>query len=207
MERARSRIRRRIPPRADSVSGRGRTKASLVEAAGRLFRSRGYHGVGVSAVVADAGAPAGSLYFHFPGGKQQLAAAAVALAGERVSGALRASAGEEPRVALHSYLRGLGEELERSGWECGCPIATVTLDVASASTEVRSSCAEAYGSWRDALADGLLEAGVDARAADERATTILAATQGALILARAWQTTEPLEVVASQLESLVTIDG
>jgi TetR/AcrR family transcriptional repressor of lmrAB and yxaGH operons len=189
------------------MSTRGRTKATLIEAASRLFRSRGYHGVGVNAVIAEAGAPAGSLYFHFPGGKQQLAAAAVRLAGERISAAIRTAATEDPRIALHEYFRGLGAELQRSGWESGCPIATVTLDVASDSPEVQASCADAYGTWRDALADGLRKAGVDDRLAEERAITLLAATQGALILARAWQTTEPLEVVASQLEGLVPAGG
>ena len=185
------------------MAKRRETRNRLLEAAAGLFQRRGYHGAGINSVIEKAAAPTGSLYFHFPGGKQELAAAAVDLAGERITAAIEHSAARDGSAAVRGYLGGLAAMLEESDWQCGCPIATVTLDVASESEQVRASCANAYSSWREAIAVGLAAAGTDRRIADDEALLALAATQGALILARAWQTTEPLDVVGEQLERLI----
>lgn len=174
-----------------------------MEAAARLTQRRGYHATGVNDVVAGAAAPAGSLYFHFPGGKQELAAAAVDLSRDRIAAAAARTEAADQATALTDYVAALAATLERSGWECGCPVATVTLDVASESEQVRASCAGAYRAWHEAIADRLQADGTDAAVARGRATLALSAIQGALVLARAWQDTEPLETVGRELADLM----
>ncbi|MDQ2894533.1 MAG: hypothetical protein M3Y09_02620 [Actinomycetota bacterium] len=84
-------------------------------------------------------------------------------------------------------------------WRCGCPIATVALDIRSDSATIREASAYAYRRWHEVIAQRLRRAGMEAIEADDHALLVLSATQGALILARTWQTTEPLNAVARQL--------
>src|SRR5258708_13218143 len=60
------------------------SRSRMIHAASELFRQRGYHATTVSDVVRESGAPRGSTYFHFPGGKQELARAAIARAGDEM---------------------------------------------------------------------------------------------------------------------------
>src|SRR5688572_33233071 len=60
-------------------------REDMLAAAVELFRARGYAGVGVAELLEKSGAPRGSLYFHFPGGKEQVGAEAVARVGAEVA--------------------------------------------------------------------------------------------------------------------------
>src|SRR5260370_126560 len=89
-----------MPRRSDS-------RSRMVEAASELFRRRGYHGTAFSDVVRESGAPRGSIYFHFPGGKQELAREAVALAGDEIEEMVETAAGRSADPG--SLVRALGE--------------------------------------------------------------------------------------------------
>ena len=73
------------------------TRTKLVEAAATLFEERGYHAAGVKAILERAGAPRGSFYFHFPGGKEELAIAAIE-AGARATACVTLF---PPAIVLH----------------------------------------------------------------------------------------------------------
>ena len=66
-----------MPRRSDS-------RVRMIEAAVELFRRKGYHATAFSDVVRESGAPRGSIYFHFPGGKEELAGAATEAAGDEI---------------------------------------------------------------------------------------------------------------------------
>ena len=61
------------------------TSARMIEATARMLQHRGYHGTALSDILEASGAPRGSLYFHFPGGKDQLAIEATRAAVDRLS--------------------------------------------------------------------------------------------------------------------------
>ena len=106
-------------------------KERMIASAQELFQRQGYHGTGLKQILEDSGAPRGSLYFHFPGGKEELAIAAIAAASgplqERFQGLAEA---ESPAQVLSIVADTLAWELEESGFEKGCPVATVALDAA-----------------------------------------------------------------------------
>jgi TetR/AcrR family transcriptional repressor of lmrAB and yxaGH operons len=181
------------------------SREAFVRATGTLLRRQGYDATGVNEIVARSGAPKGSLYFHFPGGKEELALAAMRREGGQLRGAIASvmRSSEDPGDALGRLVDALADGLESSGFQDGCPIATVTLEAASRSPAIRSVAAEVFESWIAALEERLLATGLDAKAARRRAVLALAAIEGALILARARGDSEPLSSVREELVAIM----
>jgi TetR/AcrR family transcriptional repressor of lmrAB and yxaGH operons len=181
------------------------SRDAFIRATGRLLRRQGYDATGLNEIVAGSGAPKGSLYFHFPGGKEELAVAAMQREGGQLRDAIASTmgSGDGLAAALGRLVDSLALGLERSGFEDGCPIATVTLEAATRSEAVRTAAATVFESWLEALQDGFAAGGLDATAARRRALLALAAIEGALILARARRDLEPLAAVREELGGLV----
>ncbi|MEU8139870.1 TetR/AcrR family transcriptional regulator [Streptodolium elevatio] len=179
------------------------TRGRLLDAAQELIETGGYFGAGLNQVVAEAGAPKGSLYFHFPGGKDQLIAESLRRGGQEISAVARelADAGPDTTTTVTAFLDALGDRLEGSDWRKGCPVATVALDVSSANEALREVCAEVYLAWEQPLRDRLAADGHPTPG--ETATVILALIEGALLLARVHRSREPLERVARAVPALL----
>jgi TetR/AcrR family transcriptional repressor of lmrAB and yxaGH operons len=189
---------------ATSTTEKGqRTKRRMLKAAGELFRRRGYDGTGLSEVLEESGAPRGSLYFHFPGGKDQLAAEAVTTTGARIEKGIEAllDSSDDVAEAVGRVVDSMASDLEESGYVRGCPIAAVTLDSASSSKQVREACRHSFDRWLTVLEARLRGAGWSARVAREEAIMILATVEGALTLARASHDPEALRTVARRLRA------
>ena len=189
---------RRTRPRGEA------SRDAFIASTGRLLRRQGYAATGLNEIVRRSGAPKGSLYFHFPGGKEELAAAAMERTGEELRGAIAAVIASRPRASesLSVLIDGLGAGLEASGYRDGCPIATVTLEAASASETVRAAAERVFASWLGALQEGLQRDGLDPARAARRALFVLSAIEGALLLARARRDLAPLEAVREELTAL-----
>jgi TetR/AcrR family transcriptional repressor of lmrAB and yxaGH operons len=179
------------------------TRGRLLDATRDLIESGGYFGAGLNQVIATSGAPRGSLYFHFPGGKDQLVAESVRRAGREIGQIVQDLAETAPdTVTLVTAVLGLlGDRLEASGWRKGCPVATVALEMAATSDPLQEVCSEVYGSWEGSLRDRLAADG-HPEAADV-AVTVLALIEGALLLARAHRSREPLDRVSRQITALL----
>ncbi|WP_405852980.1 TetR/AcrR family transcriptional regulator [Streptomyces sp. NBC_00090] len=177
------------------------TRDRLLDATQELVETAGYFGTGLNQVVAVSGAPRGSLYFHFPGGKDQLVGESVRRAGQAIGDALGEAAGTSPSPAefVEGMLRQLGDRLAESGWRKGCPVATVALETAAVNDPLQEVCSEVYASWEAALRTRL----ASRPDADDLAVTVLALVEGALLLARAHRSRDPLERVARQIHALL----
>jgi TetR/AcrR family transcriptional repressor of lmrAB and yxaGH operons len=178
----------------------------MVITTAKLMRRQGYHGTGLNQIVAEAAAPKGSMYFHFPGGKEQLAAEAIAASAAYLDAAMVASEGSTTLESLDRYLVAAGRTLERSDYTEGCPLATVVLEVAPTSTVIGDACADAIELLLTRLAEWFERDGFTADRARQRAQVIYAAIEGALVLAKALRSTEPLAALREQLPELVRLD-
>jgi len=182
------------------------TRQRIVEAGADLLRLKGYTGTGVKEIVAAAQAPFGSLYHHFPGGKEQLGEEVVRWSGAQYGllGPLVFDAAPDAVTGIRMFFAGAAEHLEESGWTDACPIATVALEVASTSEPLRLATADVFTSWIDGLAPRFAAAGLDDRRAREIAIAMIAGLEGAFVLAQAWRSREPLlvagDVAARALE-------
>jgi TetR/AcrR family transcriptional repressor of lmrAB and yxaGH operons len=179
------------------------TRQRMLDTAADLFQTQGYHATGLTQLTTAGGAPKGSLYFHFPGGKEQLAAEAVRLSSERTGELLRAIVRDAPDAptAIDRAVDALASFLTESDFRRGCPLATVALDAAAASEPIREACADGYSSWHGVLADDLTGRGLSPERADELATVVLAAIEGGLLLARTRRDVAPLRAVAAHLHA------
>ncbi|PKK13884.1 MULTISPECIES: TetR/AcrR family transcriptional regulator [Thermomonospora] len=179
------------------------SRERMVRSAAYLFRERGYSGTGFRDVIAHSGAPRGSIYHHFPGGKVQLAQEAVRYAGEFLNAGIeKAMEGGDPAAAVDAFVGWWRGVLIKSGFRAGCPVAAVTVECHDEVPQLAEAAAAVFDRWQDTLATGLANAGIpDARAA-RLARLIVAAVEGATLLCRAHRDVRPLDDVVAELKEL-----
>lgn len=175
----------------------------MLDSAAELFGTQGYHASGLNQLVSAGGAPKGSLYFHFPGGKEQLAAEALQASGERLGETLAAlmAAAEGPGDAVDAMVQVFAQNLVDSDFRRGCPLATVALDAAAESEPIRNACVQGYRGWQDLIEEYLAGRGLPPARAAELATVVLTAVEGALLLAKTRRDTAPLYTVGAHLRA------
>jgi AcrR family transcriptional regulator len=174
-----------------------KTRDRILFATAELFRRQGYNGTGLKQVVAEADAPFGSLYHHFPGGKVELAEEVIGSAGAFFQALVTAVYDEQTttEAAVRAVFAGAAETLEATDYEDACPIATVALEVASTDERLRAATALVFERWTDALTDRL-----DDR---QKALAIIAALEGAFVLCRAGRSTEAMHAAGEMAAGLV----
>jgi TetR/AcrR family transcriptional regulator, lmrAB and yxaGH operons repressor len=162
-----------------------RSRAALIDTAGTLFRRQGYAATGLNQILDDAGVKAGSLYHHFPGGKQELAAAVVESAGAEIERILRAALAQEVEVTVvvDRWLDLMSASLAADCRD-GCPVEPIATESVHASDTVRRAAAHAFDSWCDAIAERLRADGWSSAHADETALAVISIVEGALMLSR-----------------------
>jgi TetR/AcrR family transcriptional regulator, lmrAB and yxaGH operons repressor len=170
------------------------SKGKTLAAAASLFRQQGYHGTALQDILAAGGSPRGSLYFHFPKGKEEIGVAALTLAGEAVRQAIATAAetSENAEIFLTRVARGMAADLEKSGYREGCPIATTALETSAQSEALGAATRSAFQKWELEIKRGLFRFGISAGDADITATLALSQLEGALLLARTYRSLEPL---------------
>ena len=187
------------------MSGVNKTRERILDVSADLFRRQGMAGTGIKQILRGADAPFGSLYHHFPGGKDELAAETIKRAGaqyaELVAGKLLAGP-DLPRNVRNAFASA-GQTLVDTDYADACPIETVALEVASTNEPLRLATAEVFGSWLSGLS-ALLEAnGVSKPAARPLAHVILSALEGAFVFARASRSTDALDACGEAMATLV----
>ena len=173
----------------------------LVQAAVKLFREQGYAGTGLNEILQLSGAPKGSLYHYFPGGKEELAAAAVKLAGAVVTRTLRELTEQwpHPRDMIQRYCELLAMWMEQSGFKSGCPITTTVLEMVPKSALITAVSREVFSDWVAVIADAIKHQGLTTAKAKQQAEFVISAIEGALIQTRVQQSTLPIRRVVAHM--------
>jgi TetR/AcrR family transcriptional regulator, lmrAB and yxaGH operons repressor len=181
------------------------SKGKTLTAAVKLFRQQGYHGTALQDILAAGGSPRGSLYFHFPKGKEEIGGAALTLAGEAIRQAIAkaAEASENAEMFLARLVRGMASDLEKSDYREGCPIATTALETAAQSEVLGAATRNAFQKWELEIKRALFRFGMPAGDADLAATMVLSQLEGALLLARTYRSLEPLRRAEQAMKLLV----
>jgi TetR/AcrR family transcriptional repressor of lmrAB and yxaGH operons len=181
------------------------TRARMIETAARLLQHRGYYGTALSDILEESGAPRGSLYFHFPDGKDQLVIeatrASVAIATRELEETLAHA--KTPGAGVRAYAEAAARILRETDFAFGCPVAPVILDAAGGVEELARICKAAFEEWGRLLQDCFVQAGIPARRARSLALLSIAAIEGLLLIARAYRDCAPMLQAATELEPLV----
>ena len=157
------------------------TRQRLVTTTAELFRRRGFHGTSLKQVTEAAGAPIGSLYHFFPGGKEDLGDAVLRTSGQAYLELFEViyDAAADPASAMTDFFDGAAAVLEETDYIDACPIGTVALRLESA--------------------------GVERAAAAELAVTLIAAVEGGFMLSRAARSPEPMRIAGRSMRALVEL--
>jgi AcrR family transcriptional regulator len=198
-----------IPVKIKSRCGMGQrsdAKLKMVTAARQLIRERGYHATAMSDVLELSAAPRGSVYFHFPGGKTQLAAEAVqAFALDQAALIERDANGAGSAAGLvTAYVTRTRENLVRSGYTEGCTIAPLVLEGARESDLLAGAVSAAFSVIIESLAFQLGFLGMNRASARELAEAVVSGVEGALVTARALRTPAPFDSVLAALVNQAT---
>jgi TetR/AcrR family transcriptional regulator, lmrAB and yxaGH operons repressor len=175
---------------------RSPARARMVQSAATLIRERGIHGTGLREVVAHSGGPRGSLGRFFPGGKTQLVTEAIDVALVDLFGDFERALSEAETFpeAIGVIVTPWRRLLVDHDFTLGCPLAATICDTAD-NDSLRTHVKELFAGWQVPVADAFARFGAPQAEAEAHATVLVAALEGALILARAQRTVEPLDTV------------
>ncbi|MCV7408243.1 TetR family transcriptional regulator [Mycobacterium florentinum] len=183
-----------MPKRSDS-------KDRMIVAARRLFREHGYFGTALSDVVAQSSAPRGSLYFHFPGGKEELATeVALAHSADAIAHINRAAGTTSTAAELiAAFLGRPRDEIMASDYREGCAVAPIVIESTPASAQLTDTARRGFQDVVATLAARLAEKGLPETRARQLALNAVTAMEGALILSRALRSPEPFDAAIAEL--------
>ncbi|MFF1875857.1 TetR/AcrR family transcriptional regulator [Kitasatospora herbaricolor] len=169
----------------------------MVDGAIRLLATRGLAGTSFSDVLQLTGAPRGSIYHHFPNGKDELIAAAVDRSAATAVNVLEQRAGRPADEVAELFLDTWRLLLTHTGFEAGCALVAVTVDTDS--EDLRAHTAAAFLVWRESLVRLLAQGGLSTDAAERFAALLLSASEGAVVLSRAGRDIATFDLVADTL--------
>jgi AcrR family transcriptional regulator len=184
-----------VKRQGDTVAGEVRRK--MVEGAVRLLARHGLQATSFAEVLEHTGAPRGSVYHHFPAGKDQMVGEAVDLAGDYLVGLLAPLSGASAVAVAEHFLAIWRGVLTQS--KCGSGCAVLAVAVATDSPDLLNHAAAVFRRWRERLAELLEQGGLARKDARRFATVLVASAEGAVVMSRAEQDIEPFETVAKQL--------
>ncbi len=181
------------------------TRDRIVHAMAELMRARGYGSTGVKQLSAASGATTGSIYHHFPGGKREVAGAAL-----RATGAayiqlvpLLLDPYDDLAAGVEAFFAAAAEDIESTGWANLCPVGTVTGEIADSEPELREVAAEVIRGWVEDGTAYLVGRGLDHSTARELTFVLLGALEGAFILSRGLHSAEPVRAAGRSLAGYV----
>lgn len=183
------------------------TKQRILQTAAELVQAQGYHATGLNQIIEASETPRGSLYFHFPGGKEEIVATAAVEAGAQWRAELSemiaaASSGEE---ALGIVVDELAQRLVDSGWRMGNPVATLALEMSPYSDLIQEVCSQSYREWQDLIVEIMKRFDLGSpELRSDMAMFVLSTIEGALVVARTHRSTRPLRVAK---QALVVLNG
>jgi AcrR family transcriptional regulator len=179
----------------------------MVRSAAQLIRRKGVSGTGMREIVTEADAPRGSLQHYFPGGKEELVSDALLWMGDvaarRIRRCLSDLDSRTPSALLASILAIWQRDLTNERFSAGCPLVAAAADTAGTSRPLRQVLRRAFDGWLEPLSESLVELGVPLERSDNLAVVIIAALEGAIILARVRRDLTPFDALVCELGPLL----
>ncbi|GAC1632806.1 MAG: TetR/AcrR family transcriptional regulator [Nevskia sp.] len=174
-------------------------RQDAIDTAVRLFRTQGYSATGLTQLLEESGAPKGSFYFHFPGGKEELALEALRVWGDALAVRMKAKVAEtrgDAGAFVRALFDGLAKELNATGCTGGCVAASLAAELTTDKDEMAAAVAEVINSWIAIIADGVEPVMATRKQALAYATALMGTLSGLRALARAERSTRMFKSTA-----------
>ncbi|MDA0563398.1 TetR/AcrR family transcriptional regulator [Streptomonospora sp. S1-112] len=181
------------------------TRERIVRATSRLLQRQGYTATGLKEISRASQATLGSVYHFFPGGKRELAVAAIRHGDAEFADLLGEvlARHDDPAEAVAACAEELARGLRESDWLDGCPVTTAALESAGQLPDIQRAAAEAFAHWRALVADRLATGGLAPEHAADLAHTVVNTLEGAEMAAQVARSEEPLRIAGRHLARLV----
>ncbi len=181
------------------------TKQTILQSATRLFQRQGYNGTGLNQIIEESGAPKGSIYYHFPNGKEEIALEAISVMRRSVlEGAERDLSGKKSAIeAYQFYINNIATIFDSKDCVEGLSIGLIASETALTHENLRHACEAVFKDWQSLYADILEQYGFEREEAEGLGITIAAMIEGACILSITYQNGEPLRSIVKQLPLLL----
>ena len=183
------------------------TRDRLIAAMQGALQNKGYHGVGLKELLEVAQAPKGVLYHHFPGGKAELAGASIGAVVSQLTVGLEKLMQRNADVvqALDTWMGSAQKALAVSGYERGCPLATIALESGPDDIAIRQALANGFAAIRERLGRTLQHAGIEETRARNLAALTVSAYEGALVQSRVAGNVDAMQATSQALLDLVRL--
>jgi TetR/AcrR family transcriptional regulator, lmrAB and yxaGH operons repressor len=193
----------------DDMPTKSDSRDRMIAAARRLFREHGYLGTALSDVITESAAPRGSIYFHFPGGKDELASEVTLLhSGDHIAHINRAAAATTTAGELiEVFISRIRDELVASNYREGCAMAPLVIESSTASAQLTDATRRGFQDLITTLAARLTEKNIPPARATQLATQTWTSVEGALILSRVLHNPEPFDLAITQLATLADTEA
>lgn len=181
------------------------TRDRILNAAAELYRRQGMSATGLKQISAAAHAPFGSIYHHFPGGKEAISAEVIRSEGIRYSALVGAQlADADPATGIGAVFESAGQLLEAQDYSEACSIETIALEVASTNERLRQQAAHVFETWLQQLAGWFDQLDIGDEQSRRLAMVMLTSLEGAFVLCRTLRSVEPMSVAGRTVQTAVT---
>ncbi len=190
-----------MPPRKTD------SRARAISTASSLFKKQGYHGTGLTQIIEESGSPKGSFYFHFPGGKEELAIEAVRHGSQDIVLLLKQAAEQcngDGKKFVNLATENVSNWLADSDFENACPVTSVALEMAPHSEILADACAIAFNEWIKITEQAFISCGIGVKRSRSLATAFVSSLEGAFVLARTEQSTKTFQAVRDVFRLMVS---
>lgn len=191
------------------MSSKETSREKILEAATLLFHLKGYHATGLSEILKESGAPKGSLYYHFPNGKEQLAIEAINLSAKTISTVIKENLAtyDDPVEAFQYHIGTIAErfkDIERKTQFKNVPLGLLAMETVFVNENLRQACEETFIIWEKLFYDKLRMSGYSEDRACLISGTISALIEGGVTLCFTKKSSEPLHHVNKMIPLLLS---
>jgi TetR/AcrR family transcriptional repressor of lmrAB and yxaGH operons len=186
-----------------SQMNRRNVRQEMVNGAISLLAEKGVHGTSFAVVTETTKTPRGSIYHHFPGGKNELIEEAVTSIGQLVTALIDAVEADSPSQVVDVFVESWRTVLLANNFASNCAVANVSLG-ASDEDLLKASADEVFKKWQHSLARAFERSGTKRKDAVDFAAVCLASVEGALILGRASGSDEVFNALSRHLKKIVS---
>ena len=187
------------------VESKMNTREKILTTAAFLFQKNGYHATGLNEIIKESATPKGSLYYHFPNGKEELVAATIKLMGDKIQHNIEEelAKNDDPVQAIKEFILDLARKFNEKDQDNCFSISLLALETVSISESLRKACIEVYDLWNDTYYQKLVSNGFSSERSTELSSILQLMIEGAITISLIRNDNTMLVVAAEKIPNLL----